>query len=59
MDYKLLYETADNVSSEIESYRFNEAANNAYHFVWHNFCDWYLEIVKPFYLKSILKKIKR
>jgi valyl-tRNA synthetase len=43
----LLYETADNVSSEIESYRFNEAANNAYHFVWHNFCDWYLEIVKP------------
>jgi len=43
----LLYETADNVSSEIESYRFNEAANSAYHFVWHNFCDWYLEIVKP------------
>ncbi|MAC41446.1 MAG: valine--tRNA ligase [Pelagibacterales bacterium] len=43
----LLYKTADNVSSEIESYRFNEAANNAYHFVWHNFCDWYLEIVKP------------
>ena len=42
----LLYETADNVSSEIESYRFNEAANSAYHFVWHNFCDWYLEIVK-------------
>ena len=43
----LLYETADNVSSEIESYRFNEAANSAYHFVWHYFCDWYLEIVKP------------
>jgi len=43
----LLYKTADNVSSEIESYRFNEAANSAYHFVWHNFCDWYLEIVKP------------
>ena len=43
----LLYKTAENVSSEIESYRFNEAANNVYHFVWHNFCDWYLEIVKP------------
>ncbi len=43
----LLYKTADQVSSDIESYRFNEAANNAYHFVWHNFCDWYLEIVKP------------
>ena len=43
----LLYETADNVAKDIESYRFNEAANSAYHFVWHNFCDWYLEIVKP------------
>ena len=48
----LLYKTADNVSSEIESYRFNEAANSAYHFVWHNFCDWYLEIVK-----SVLSEI--
>ena len=43
----LLYTTADNVAADIESYRFNEAANSAYHFVWHNFCDWYLEIVKP------------
>ena len=49
----LLYKTADNVSSEIESYRFNEAANSAYHFVWHNFCDWYLEIVKPPYQQPI------
>jgi len=43
----LLYETAENVSKDIESYRFNEAANKIYQFVWHNFCDWYLEIVKP------------
>ncbi len=43
----LLYETAENVSKDIELFRFNEAANKAYHFVWHNFCDWYLEIVKP------------
>ena len=43
----LLYTSADNVAADIESYRFNEAANSAYHFVWHNFCDWYLEIVKP------------
>ena len=43
----LLYETADQVSKNIESYRFNEAANKAYQFVWHSFCDWYLEIVKP------------
>ena len=43
----LLYKTADSVAKDIESYRFNEAANKIYQFVWHNFCDWYLEIVKP------------
>jgi len=31
----------------IEDYRFNEAAQAAYTFVWHTFCDWYLEFTKP------------
>jgi valyl-tRNA synthetase len=31
----------------IEAYRFNEAAQGLYAFVWHSFCDWYLEIAKP------------
>ncbi len=39
------------VSGEIEAalaeYRFHEAAYLAYHFFWHEFCDWYLEWVKP------------
>jgi valyl-tRNA synthetase len=30
-----------------EAYRFNDAANGIYHFVWHSFCDWYLEFAKP------------
>ena len=42
----LLYKTAESVAKDIESYRFNEAANKIYQFVWHNFCDWYLEIIK-------------
>lgn len=29
------------------SYRFHEAASRVYHFLWHEFCDWYLEWVKP------------
>ncbi len=29
------------------SYRFNEAAGTLYNFVWHEFCDWYLEAIKP------------
>ncbi len=36
------------VEAALESYRFNEAANTLYQFVWGTFCDWYLEFAKPF-----------
>lgn len=39
--------TAD-TESALEQYRFNEAAQNLYHFIWNDFCDWYLEMAKPF-----------
>ncbi|MGO9675493.1 MAG: valine--tRNA ligase, partial [Methylocella sp.] len=35
------------VTSAIKTYRFNDAANAAYRFVWNIFCDWYLELAKP------------
>src|SRR5205085_10364638 len=35
------------VSEAIETYRFNDAANSIYRFVWNVYCDWYLELAKP------------
>jgi valyl-tRNA synthetase len=38
---------AAEVTSALDAYRFDEAANLLYHFVWGAFCDWYLEFTKP------------
>ena len=42
-----LRQTTDSVSDALDEYRFNEAAGTLYQFVWHEFCDWYLEAAKP------------
>jgi valyl-tRNA synthetase len=38
------------ITEGIETFRFNEAANAAYRFVWNLFCDWYLELLKPVFM---------
>jgi valyl-tRNA synthetase len=35
------------VNDALETYRFHEAANRIYDFFWGEFCDWYIELVKP------------
>jgi valyl-tRNA synthetase len=35
------------VNESLASYRFDEAANRIYDFFWGEFCDWYLELIKP------------
>ncbi len=42
-----LTQVTEQVAAALDDYKFNEAANGAYQFVWHEFCDWYLEAAKP------------
>ncbi|MGH6924814.1 MAG: valine--tRNA ligase, partial [Propylenella sp.] len=35
------------VTAALEAFRFNEACDAAYRFVWDSFCDWYVELIKP------------
>ena len=37
----------EEVDAAIEAYRFNDAANALYGFVWGKVCDWYVEFSKP------------
>ena len=34
------------IQNNISKYLFHEVANELYHFVWHTYCDWYLEFSK-------------
>ncbi len=45
--FSRLNNVAETVLRALDEYKFNEAAGALYQFVWHEFCDWYLEIVKP------------
>jgi valyl-tRNA synthetase len=38
---------AKDVDQSLQTYRFDEAANRIYDFFWAEFCDWYLELLKP------------
>ncbi|HYW66671.1 MAG TPA: valine--tRNA ligase, partial [Candidatus Dormibacteraeota bacterium] len=39
--------TVESVNAALAEYRFHEAAQSVYQFFWGDFCDWYIEWVKP------------
>jgi valyl-tRNA synthetase len=43
---------AGEVNEALRIFRFHEAANRIYDFFWGEFCDWYLELIKPRLLES-------
>jgi len=40
------------VRKSLEEYKFNDATHTLYHFIWHEFCDWYLEMTKLYLYKE-------
>jgi valyl-tRNA synthetase len=45
-----LGEVEREVDAALKAFRFSDAASALYSFVWHSFCDWYLEFTKPVFL---------
>ena len=42
-----LQQVSREVAEALDSYNFDQAAHQLYQFAWHEFCDWYLELIKP------------
>jgi valyl-tRNA synthetase len=45
--FSRFYRVAGEANEALEAYRFDEAASAVYKFFWGEFCDWYLELIKP------------
>jgi valyl-tRNA synthetase len=42
-----LHRTIERVTSCLDGFRLSDAISSIYHFFWHEYCDWYLEMIKP------------
>ena len=47
-----------NIKKYMEKYLFHEVANEIYHFVWHTYCDWYIEFSKSSFAENSEKSIE-
>ena len=59
--YLELQKTIKQINKHINDFRFDEASRVIYNFVWHTFCDWYIEFLKPIFNsknKSLIDEAK-
>jgi valyl-tRNA synthetase len=42
-----LQRTIEEETRNLENFRVNDSLSVIYHFFWHEYCDWYLELIKP------------
>jgi valyl-tRNA synthetase len=54
-----LNDTIRSIERSLEEYKFNEASHTLYQFIWHEFCDWYLELIKPYLYQDKDLRLKR
>ncbi|MGA0861600.1 MAG: valine--tRNA ligase [Pelagibacteraceae bacterium] len=47
--YQEYEKTVSEVNKHIKDFRFDEASRVIYNFVWHTYCDWYIEFTKPIF----------
>lgn len=51
-------EASAEVTENLNSFRFSDAANAVYQFIWGTFCDWYIELIKPIFYGENADEIK-
>lgn len=51
-------EAAAEVTENLNNFRFSDAANAVYQFIWGTFCDWYIELIKPIFYGENTDEIK-
>ena len=56
--YFQLTKTNEVAREYILNFRFDEAAKAIYQFVWHSYCDWYIEFLKPIFESKNAKNIE-
>lgn len=51
-------EASAEVTENLSNFRFSDAANAVYQFIWGTFCDWYIELIKPIFYGENADEIK-